>query len=265
MIRIRLPRRHTPLLTALFALLALGLATAAEARRPIGVAPSPWWEEVKRIEGSLDKGRYKSVAKAAPRLAREITGKSWEHPDLPAIFAELTLMEAVALVYQDEPKKAIWRWHTAVVLDRKLLKRDLSRYGEKAADLFREYPPRKRGEIPHRWARTVHGPIVGESLERPRKLEEVAPVVLQSSGVSRDGATRPLHIEAIIDETAQLNEPVLVHPLDVHPAVAWAVLRWVPVRKYAAGKLDGEARPFLFQLEVHFQVLRGASEARHIE
>ncbi len=256
MIRLRRFRACLPVL------MLVGLAAPpAWGETATNLTRSPWWKDIERVAGHLEKERYTKVRKLAPKLARDIAGLSWHHPELPQIFAELALYEAVARAFLDEEDDAVWLWHVAQNIDPKMRDRDVTPYG-KAGKLFRENPLRAPGEIPYRWSNAVQGPQFGTSLEPPRKLEEEPPVVLQSSGVKERGATRPLQVEMILDETGRVHQPLVRFPVGAHPAIQWAVLRWVPARAFAPGKVDGEARPFLFTLDVAFEVQRDASEAR---
>jgi len=227
------------------------------------MAESPWWEEVRRLERAAHDGQWKRLRRQAPGLAERITARSWHHPDLRPIFAELALYEALAVANLGDDERAVWLWHTAQNIYPPIRRRDLSSYG-RAAKLFAEYPLRARGEVPYRWSKTLlQGPLRGRSLERPKSLEKGdPPVVLESFAVRTENADRPLTMELILDEQGRPHEPVVYLPPDPHPAVVYAVLRTVPRRRFAPGRLDGEPRPFLIDLKIRFRVLRGASEKR---
>lgn len=253
---------HALLRPAILTLTVAGLLVPPmDAQSATNLTRSEWWDDVEKLGEHLAKGRYAKVRKAAPKLARDVVGLSWHHPELPQIFAELALYEAVARAFLDEEDDAIWLWHVVLNIDPKMRDRNLTPYGA-AGKLFREHPLRSPGEIPYQWSNGVSGPLFGTSLEPPRKLEEDPPVVLRSSGAKEQGALRPLQIEMVLDETGRPHQPIVRFPVGAHPAILWSVLRWVPGRAFAPGSVDGEARPFLFTLNVAFEILRDASETR---
>lgn len=227
----------------------------------VGVKASPWWEEMKRMEGNLRAGQWKRVAKAAPKLARNMTEHSWYHPDLRKLFAEVSLYEAIAAANLDRDAHAIWMWHIAQNLHRDIRDRDLAPYG-RAAKLLYEHPLRARGEVPFRWRDMPRGPIQGTSFTPPRHDDSGdKPVVLSSTAVEteRRSTLRPVHVELIYDREGRPNHPVVTFPPDVHPAVLWAVVRYVPHRKTEAARLDGRPVPYLLTIEHSFEVIRGSS------
>ncbi len=242
------------------------IALPGWAQWPGETAPSVWWEQTAALELDLQEGKWRKVAKQAPRLGREMTAKSWFHTDLRRLFAEVSLFEAIALANLNQDDEAVWMWHAAQNLHRPIADRDLRSYG-RAAKLLYEHPLRARGEIPFRWREIPRGPIRGTSLVRPKRVKEVdKPIILQSSAVKTERKiTRPVKVEVIYDKTGQPHQPVLTFPPDVHPAVAWAVLRTLPDRPVLPARLDGEPIPYLTDVEHTFEILRGSSRTPDFE
>lgn len=238
------------------------IALPVDGQWPGETAPSVWWEEAGALEKDLQDGKWRKVARQAPRLGREMTARSWFHPDLRRLFAEVSLFEAIALANLNQDDEAVWMWHAAQNLHRPVADRDLKPY-DRAAKLLYEHPLRARGEIPFRWREIPQGPIQGTSLVRPKRVKEVdKPIILQSPAAKTERKiTRPVRVELIYDKTGQPHQPVLTFPPDVHPAVAWAVLRTLPERPVLPARLDDEPIPFLISVEHHFEILRGSSRS----
>ncbi len=226
-----------------------------------GVEASAWWEEMKEMDQDLLAGKWKKVAKEAPKLARNMTEHSWYHPDLTKLFAEVSLYEAIAAANLNKDAHAIWLWHIAQNLFRDIRDRDLVPYG-RAAKLLYEHPLRARGEVPFRWRGMPQGPLRGTSFAPPRHDDSGdKPVVLSSTAVQIDrrSVLRPVHVEVIYDREGRPHQPVVTFPPDVHPAVTWAVVRFIPTRKTEPAHLDGKTIPFMMTIEYHFEVIRGSS------
>lgn len=240
---------------------AFSLSVVAQGTGEVEV--SSWWQDLERLEGDLQAGKWKKAAKEAPRLGREITALSWYHPELPKVFAEVALYEAIAAANLERDEHAIWMWHVAQNIDRAIRDRDLAPYG-RAAKLLYEHPLRARGEVPFRWRAIPRGPIYGTSLIPPRHQEgRVKPVILSSHAVKleRRKVLRPVHIELIVDEHGRPHQPIITFPPDVHPAIKLAVLRHIPDREVEPARLDGNAVPFLTTIEHHFDIIRGSSRS----
>lgn len=225
------------------------------------IEASDWWQETAALDKDLLSGKWKKVAKEAPKLGRRITALSWYHPDLPKLFAEVSLFEAIAAANLEQDDHAVWMWHVAQNLDRSIKDRDLAPYG-RAAKLLYEHPLRARGEIPFRWRAAPQGPMRGTSLVPPRQEKQREnPVIMSSHAVKseRRDVLRPVHVELIYDEQGAPHQPIVTFPPEVHPAVEWAVLRHIPDRKVEPARLDGKAIPFLTTIEHHFDIIRGSS------
>ena len=151
-------------------------------------------------------------------------------------------------------------WHAAQNIHRPIRDRNLDGYGV-ATDLFRENPLRARGAVPYSLSNALTGPTSGDMV-LPTLADKQLPVVLESIGANEPGTARPLRVEMILDEDGRPHHPVVVLPVRPHPAVVYGVLRVLPSRPFTPAKLNGEARPMLFSLDVQFQVLRGASETK---
>jgi|GEM_PF-4832029 len=222
--------------------------------------PSAWWPEVADLDAALGAGKWKRVAKQAPRLAREVTARSWFHPDLRRIFGELALDEALAAANLNRDAHAVWMWHTAQNIDPSLRDRDLRPYG-RAAKLLYEHPLRAPGEVPFRWRGAPQGPLRGTSLVLPKEKPGVdPPVIMYSAAVKTErSVTRPVRVELIYDRQGVPHQPIAVFPPDVHPALLWAVLRSIPDRVVDPARLNGETIPFLTTVEYVLRVIRGSS------
>lgn len=227
-----------------------GAAFAQEWSRPGG---SEWWPEIRKVEAELRAHKWKAALKKARTLADRVSRSSWYGPDLGRVLAELALAEAVADANLGHDRQAIWLWHTAINLDFKIRRRDLSPYGE-AAKLLYENKLRRQGEMPPGFDDREVTPLVRSERPKPPEMKRI-PTIVSNSAAVREGSA-DCHVEVIVDEKGALHHPVVVSS-HLHPIVIYGVLRWLEgLPPFEPRRIEGEATDSLYDLVVDFQVSR---------
>lgn len=208
-----------------------------------------WQADIAEIGLILDNEKWKLAGRKAEKLADDILGTSWYNRELDVLLAELALYQAVAEAHLDRRDEALWLWHTASNLSPKIRRRDLERYGDKAADLFREFPLRELGELPPGFI--TRDPGVTRRVSRPELTNDDPPIILNNTAAVRE---RPgeFHAEVVLDAEGQMHHPV-VRSTYLNPIVIYAVLRWLRKLPPATpAKLEGEPFDILFDVNVRF-------------
>ncbi len=207
-------KNRTRLSAGLLAL-TLTLAAAAWAERP-GLGPSQWQEGLNKVDAKLRAGKWKPGARAARKLAEEVLSHSWHDRELKRILAELAFYQAAASANLGQKDKAVWYWHMAQNVDRRIREKDLAPYGA-AGNLLLEFPLRQKGRAPPNFP--VVEPVAGRFVHAV-KDPGWSPVVPYSPGHGERSGD--LHVELIVDRHGQPHHPVIL--TDPHPIVVYGTL-----------------------------------------
>lgn len=243
-------KRLLPVLAAL-GLLLLASPASAERQRP-GLDQSEWRDEVDKIDQDLRAGKWKPSKRAANRLAEQVVRLSWYGVGLREILSELAFQQAAAAANLGRRDEAVWYWQMAQNIDPRIRDKDFAPYGE-AGKLLREFPLRKKGEVPARFR--VVRPSFNRVFKYPRPAENWYPSIPLNAAakVERIG---DLKVELIVDKEGKPHHPVLVSTYQ-HPVVIYGALdalRTMP--PFAPATDDGEAVDCLFEFTASFRFSR---------
>ncbi len=250
-------RRVIPFLIAILTWLPGSAATEAQRLRTSidgQVRPAKVQEELVEVDAKLRAGKWKAGLKDAQLLTEVVLARTWYGKELRGIISELALYQAVAEANLGKNDRAIWHWHIALNLDRKIRRRDLAPYG-KAAKLLYEFPLRAEGEVPAPYVvpETYPGGPLFVGPVRP-KMSSV-PTVLNNTGAAIEGSG-DFQVELIIDRRGRIQQPVVISD-HLHPIVIYASLEWLrkmPV--YEPARFEGEPADYLDLVTIRFHVSR---------
>ena len=193
---------------------ALALTAAAQDSTR---GPYQWQEDLEKADAKLREGKWKPGKRAARKLAEEVLFHGWHDRGLKQLLAELACYQAVASANLGQRDEAIWYWHMAQNIDRKIRQKDLTPYGD-AGELLREFPLRDGGTAPPSFQ--VVEPIAGRFVHAA-KDPGWAPEVPYNQG-AQDERPGDVHIELIVDRHGQPHHPVIL--AYQHPVVVYGLL-----------------------------------------
>ncbi|MEM7354394.1 MAG: hypothetical protein AAF657_26545, partial [Acidobacteriota bacterium] len=160
---------------------ALALALAAPVAGKLGANRDAYLEEIAEIDKVLRNKKWKPALKRAEKLAATIVKHSWYVKKLDEVLAEVAFQQAVARVNLGERYEGVFFYLIAQNLDFRIRMKELEPYGE--ANLFREYPLRRLGEVPQGFVTRPHS---GEGTRGPEvpKLKETR--ILTNTGAAAE-------------------------------------------------------------------------------
>ncbi|MEO1083092.1 MAG: hypothetical protein AAFY88_02510, partial [Acidobacteriota bacterium] len=167
------------------------------------------------------------------------------------ILAEVATQVAIAELNQGEDQaRAIWRFHSALLLDKSVAERDWGAYG-RAGRVLAEVELRVLGNSPQgRRALTRPYPRGGRferPVEGPVKRVEVP---LNRSARNERRIERPT-LEVIIHDDGSVSHPAIKMGHSAKPTVLLAVLDMVwEMAPYQPAKLDGEPVDVVYEVSV---------------
>ena len=197
----------------------------------------------------LRRGSWKPGKRKAHKLAETILKQSWYGPGLRQILAELAFLQAAASANLGERDEAIWYWHMAQNIDRRIHDKDFSPYGE-AGKLLREFPLRQRGAAPVPYR--VVDPGICRECNFPRLEEKWAPAI-PFNAAKVEELKRDLPVELIIDKEGRPRHPVVLSR-DLHPVAVYGgleALRTLP--RFKPAHNYGDAVDTLYKLRINLQ------------
>lgn len=216
---------------------------------PPGQSASEWRDDIDKIDAMLRQGKWKPGQRKAHKLAGEVIRQSWYGPGLAQILAELAFLQAAGAANLGERDTAVWYWHMAQNLDRRIRDKDFAPYGE-AGKLLREFPLRKRGTapIPYR----VVEPGICRECNFPRLESKWAPEIPYNAAKAAEhkGQLHTLSVELIIDRRGRVLHPVILSP-DMHPIAVYGGLEALATMpQFRPAHNYGEAVDTLYKLRV---------------
>ncbi|MEO1366595.1 MAG: hypothetical protein AAFX50_05425 [Acidobacteriota bacterium] len=237
------------------ALLAAALVSApAAAKDKDGSRIDRWRTEVAEIDAlqrSDAKRAARKAGKKAERLFLEVRQRGWREPALKPILAELATQIAISELNRGgDQDRAIWRFHSALLLDGAVAERDWGAYG-RAGRVLAEIELRTLGTSPQgQRALTRPYPRSGrfeKPLEGPAKRVEVP---MNRSARNERRIERPT-LEVIIHGDGSISHPAIKMGHSAKPTVLLAVLdmAW-EMAPYQPAKLDGEPVAVVYEVSV---------------
>ena len=234
-------------------LLWLGVArdAPAESERP-GLDESIWRAAVDEIDADLRAGKWKPSRRKANQLAQQVVRESWYGVGLREVLSELAFQQAAAAANMGRRDEAVWFWEIAQNIDPRIRDKDLNPYGE-ASKLLREFPLRRKGEIPARFR--VVRPSFSRIFKYPRASDGWAPTI-PLNAAARIERVGDLKVELIVDEEGKPHHPVLL-TTHQHPVIIYGALdafRTMP--NFLPATDNGEAVDCIFEYTASFKLSR---------
>ncbi|MEM8995354.1 MAG: hypothetical protein AAGF23_11245 [Acidobacteriota bacterium] len=207
--------------------------------------------EIDALQKSDGKRAVRKAAKEAKKLFKEVRQRGWREPALRPILAELATQVAISELNQGGDRdRAIWRFHSALLLDGAVSERDWGAYG-RAGRVLAEIELRTLGTtLPGQRALTRPYPRGGR-FEKPgegpvKRIE----VPLNRSARNERRIERPT-LEVIIHRDGSVSHPAVKIGHSAKPTVLLAVLdmAW-EMAPYLPAKLDGETVDVVYEVSV---------------
>ncbi len=213
-----------------------------------------WRSEIQEIDTKLRKGNERSAkraGKAAEKLWVEVRRRGWHEPTLNEILGELTAQMAIAQLNQGlDQHRAVWLFHSALLLDRSVADRDWGAYG-RAGKILAEVELRVLRTSP-RGMRAVEPPFPVGRFKRPTlaKAERPVEVPMNRNARLERRLERPT-IEVVVRRDGSVSHPVIAIGHTAKPTVILAALDMVwAMAPYAPGQLDGEPVDVVYEISV---------------
>ncbi len=240
-----------PALVVLALWLLVATVVSAERQRP-GLDQSEWRDEVDKIDADLRAGKWKPSKRAANRVAQQVVRQSWYGVGLREVLSELAFQQAVAAANLGRRDEAVWFWLMAQNVDPRIRDKDFAPYGE-AGKLLREFPLRRKGEVPARFR--VVRPSFTRIFKYPRPIKGWYPTIPLNAAAKIEGVG-DLKVELIVDKEGKPHHPVLVSTYQ-HPVVVYGALdalRTMP--PFAPATDNGEVVDSIFEFTANFEISR---------
>lgn len=243
---------------AVACLLIAGWTLAAQAMagaddRRAHVAASTWWPQVEKVRGAIEAGRWKAAAKQGKRLEDEVLRRSWHGSELLEVLTEVAFLQALAQANLNQDRLAVWYWHTAINLDFRVVKRDLTPYG-RAARLLLEFPLREQGTVPAGF----DPPVSAASAKvEPAQWPDmnVTPTILNNTGAALEHHG-DFHVEVIVDDQGRPHQPVVISR-HLHPVIIYGSLRFLfQLPPFKPPRINGQPGDLKMALRLQFHVSR---------
>ncbi|MEM1182507.1 MAG: hypothetical protein AAGM22_29440 [Acidobacteriota bacterium] len=247
-------RRFTARLVAV-ALIAAGFGpAAAQAKEETVSRIERWKAEIQEIDALQRKNPERSARKAgkkAKKLFIEVRQRGWREPALKSILAELATQVAISELNRGEDlAKAVWRFHSALLLDPKVAERDWGPYG-RAGKVLAEIEARVLGASP-KGRRALAPPYPrGGRFERPAEgpLKRVE-VPVNRVARHEPRLERPT-LEVVIHGDGSVSHPAIKIGHSAKPTILLGVLDMVwEMAPYKPALLDGEPVDVLYEVSV---------------
>ncbi|MEM1182506.1 MAG: hypothetical protein AAGM22_29435 [Acidobacteriota bacterium] len=245
--------RHTRAAAASLVFAVVVAAAPAQAEEPKVNRIDRWRSEIAKLDGLLRKesrGATRRAGKKAEKLFLEIRLRGWREPTLKAMLAEVATQIAIAELNQGKDRaKAVWRFHSALLLDPTVGERDWGPYS-RAGRILAEVEPRMEGASPP-GLRALSYPFprdrFKEPLEGPSKRVE-AP--LNRASRTDHQLLRPT-IEVIIHADGSISHPAIQLGHSAKPTVLLAVLDMIwQMAPLQPATLDGEPVRVIYPMAI---------------
>ena len=243
------PRIYIPL----FALLLIASTHTLSAKD--GNRLERWRSEIQEIDLKLRKGterNAKRAGKAAEKLWVEVRRRGWHEPTLNEILGELTAQMAIAQLNQNlDQDRAVWLFHSALLLDRSVAERDWGAYG-RAGRILAEVEPRILRTSPP-GMRAVEPPFPVGRFKRPAIAKANKPVEVPMNRAARleRRLERPT-IEVVVRRDGSVSHPVIANGHTAKPTVILATLDMIwAMAPYSPALLDGEPVDVVFDISTN--------------
>ncbi len=214
-----------------------------------------WRAAIEEIDIKQRKGTERSAkraGKAAEKLWVEVRRRGWHEPALKEFLGELTAQIAIAqLNHGLDQNRAVWLFHSALLLDRSVAERDWGAYG-RAGRILAEIKPRVlRTSPPGMRALEPPFPLAGR-FKRPAVGKANKPVeVPMNRGARFERRLEHPTIEVIVRRDGSVSHPVIAIGHTAKPTVILATLDMIwAMAPYTPARLDGEPVDVVYEISV---------------
>lgn len=213
-----------------------------------------WKSEVQEIDAlQREKGERgaRKAERRAEKLFKEVRQRGWREPALKAVLGEIATQLAVAdLNRGEDTAKAVWRFHSALLLDPSVAKRDWGAYG-RAGRVLAEIEPRVLGANPPGQRALTRPYPRGKRFERPAKGEVKNVVVPLNRAARQERRLLRPTLEVVIHGDGSVSHPAIALGHSSKPTVLLAVLDMVwTMAPFLPARLDGETVDVVYEVSV---------------